>query len=139
VACAAASRSVPSSALVSVWVVGPVHLLLALLHDDAGPAARLLGEAGASREALLRRLPRPSRRPPRGLPEVSADLRRLFERSLREALDRGSDRLDSLHLLIALACSGGGAATRALADSGVDRAALLERLPSPERNVRTAA
>jgi hypothetical protein len=119
--------------------VGPAHLLLALLDEDAGDAAELLGEAGASRKTLLARLPGPSSRPASGLPEVSADLRRLFERSLREALDRGSDRLEPFHLLVALACSGGGPATRALADAGADRAALLDRLPSPERNVRTAA
>jgi hypothetical protein len=119
--------------------VGPTHLLLSLLHPDAGAAADLLREAGASRDHLVRRLPPPSRRPPRGLPEVSADLRRLFERSLQEALDRGSDSLDAVHLLVALASSGSGAAARALADAGADRAAIVERLLSPERNVRTAA
>jgi hypothetical protein len=118
---------------------GLACLLLALLHEDAGDAADLLREVGASREALLERLPGPSRPPAQGLPEVSADLRRLFERSLREALDRGSDRLEAFHLLVALACAGGGTAARALADAGADRAALLDRLPAPERNVRTAA
>jgi hypothetical protein len=119
--------------------VGPAHLLLALLHEDAGAAAELLREAGASGAALRSRLPGPSSRPARGLPEVSADLRRLFEQSLREALGRGSDRLEALHLLVALACSGGGTAARALADAGADRGALIDRLPAPERNVRTAA
>jgi hypothetical protein len=58
---------------------------------------------------------------------------------LQEALDRGSDRLDALHLLVALACSRGGAPARALAEAGADRETLLERLPSRERNVRAAA
>jgi hypothetical protein len=119
--------------------VGPAHLLLALLHGDAGSASELLHEAGGSREKLAASLPAPSRRPARSLPEVSADLRRLFERSLTEALDRGSDRLDALHLLVALACSKSGPAARALEAAGADREALLDRIPAPERNVRTAA
>jgi hypothetical protein len=112
----------------------PEHLLLGLLRDEGGRAARALDAAGvtlarARAEAGSGRGKPTSaemREPDVPLP-VAPEARAIMEESLREAVRRGDDHLGVEHLLLALIHAEGGPALRLLDSLGVE-ADALERL-----------
>jgi hypothetical protein len=85
------------------------HLLLGLLRDEAGLAARALASLGVeltrARDLVAARQGgAPRREPgPRDRPPVSPELRLVFEQALREAVRLGHGHLGVEHLLLALA------------------------------------
>ena len=113
--------------------LGPEHLLLGLLRDEGGRAARALEEAGITLEAARgtlssgRKAERAKRRKKtaagKRLP-VAPKARALMEESLREAVRRGDDHLGVEHLLLALVHDEGGSALRLLEDLGTSAGAL---------------
>ena len=128
-----------ASALDHGWI-GTEHLLLALLADGDGRAARVLrdfavdapwarGEVertfGAG--ALARRRCRRGLMPRGALP-FTARAKKALELSLREAIAMGDDHIGSEHLLLGLAREGDGVAGRMLRSRGIDRDAVRAAL-----------
>ena len=125
------------------WI-GSEHILLGILHEGEGVAARILSDAGAEPDKVrvrivdaleaaprpqVARLPRMRRRGAAGawLGRVHPGLDRL-DREIRDELGREADDGD---LLLVLASMPGLLSGRALAELGVDRDALwgvLERV-----------
>ncbi|RCV53670.1 Clp protease N-terminal domain-containing protein [Marinitenerispora sediminis] len=118
-------------------VVDDVHLLLGLLTEAAGPAAKVLHDHGASLDDLRTRvhgLSVPAAAPPRRgvlrLPRRSDHrpftraAKRSLEGALRAAARRRDRSIGGCHVLVALLDTEDGGARRVLADAGVDVQAL---------------
>jgi hypothetical protein len=101
---------------------GTAHLLLGLLADDTGPAARCLNSIGVEFEAVrdvLATLGLPSGEVERGrrVPIAQAG-RAALEQSLREARRLGHAHLGPEHLLLGVLRDDDGAASEALRRTG---------------------
>ena len=115
--------------------VGFEHLLLALLADGDGGAARVLASLGVDRGALGAEL---ASRIGRGREVVgrvedvpySAGVARVLEAALVEAHSAGAERAGSEHLLAALATKGRGGARRAMARAGLSFGGVREAVRS---------
>jgi ATP-dependent Clp protease ATP-binding subunit ClpA len=116
--------------------LGSEHLLAALLHDDTGPAARLLRDAGADPRRVLKGLLASlvpgsemvtSSRLPRSPCLVAA-----LERAESNADALGHADVDARHLLLGLA-AGTGLAADALRDAGIGVEMLRTRIGRPGR------
>ena len=130
-------------------LVGTGHLLLGVLRDAEGLAARALSSLGislpAARDALERLMTAARIEAPRDEPErlpISRATRRALEQSLREAVARGDGHLGVEHVLLALLREPEAASVRVLGTFGVSPE-LVERrvdeLRDAERNVRLDA
>ncbi len=113
------------------WV-GTEHLLLGLLREGEGIAARVLGSFGIDLEvgrARVRDLSGPggggviSGRIP-----FTARAKKVLEVSLREALAFGHDYIGTEHILLGLARDGEGVAGRLLKESGADRETIRREI-----------
>ena len=123
--------------------VRPEHLLLGLLRQPGGAAGRALAAVGVSLPEVRDRAGEvtdstgdaraggaPS--PDQGAPPISAEVRAVFEQSLREAVRRGEPHLGVEHLLLAL-LRAGGAAVDLLAGLGASAEAVEAQVPAPAR------
>jgi ATP-dependent Clp protease ATP-binding subunit ClpC len=112
-----------SSAQLGHGYVGSEHLLLGLLREGRGTAARALSQAGLSSEgvhsaiAQLVGVGAPAAAPAQGL---TPRCRRIIELSLEEAVRLGEQAVDTGHLLLGLLREGDGAAARVLQAGGVE-------------------
>jgi ATP-dependent Clp protease ATP-binding subunit ClpC len=112
-----------SSAQLGHGYVGSEHLLLGLLREGCGAAAKALSQAGLNSEgvqcsiAQLVGVGAPVAAPSQGL---TPRCRRIIERAMEEALRLGQDRVDTEHLLLGLLREGEGAAARVLGEGGVE-------------------
>ncbi|MDA0565911.1 hypothetical protein LG943_16555 [Streptomonospora sp. S1-112] len=124
--------------------IGAAHLVLGLLAEDRGPAARALAEHGADLAALRDTVRRTAAdgaagagaasRPRRGLfgrlargaghIPFTRPAKRSLEESLRVALDRGDTAISGGHVLLGVLRAGDPGALRALTDAGVAPADL---------------
>jgi Clp amino terminal domain, pathogenicity island component len=118
--------------------IGTEHLLLGLLHEADGLAAKSLTSLGVSLDAARRAVderthPLPSGAP--GSPPFTPEAKQLLELSLREALQLGHKGIDTEHLLLGLARQGESGAVQVLASLGVDldqvRRTLLSFMSEP--------
>jgi ATP-dependent Clp protease ATP-binding subunit ClpC len=137
--------------------IGTEHLLLGLIHEGEGVAARALDELEITLEGVRERVeetiavsgksaagspltPREkkflelSRRA--GTPPFTPRMRKVLELSLREALRLNHDFVDTEHMLLGIAREGEGVATRVLVSMGADlvrvRQQVLSKLPEYE-------
>ncbi len=102
------------------------HLLLGLLHEQDGTAARALTAAGITAEAAraqVRELAGPGEESPAGHIRFTRGARKVLEFSLREAFERGSRHIGTEHIALALMRDPG--------DAGDAGAQVLERLGGP--------
>jgi len=111
--------------------VGSEHLLLGLLYEGEGVAARALESLGISRADVRDRIaeiagPGPGS-PPLPLP-FTPRAKKVLELSLREALALGHHYIGTEHLLLALLHDGEGVGARALAALGADNARIREQV-----------
>jgi hypothetical protein len=124
-------------------LIGPEHLLLGLIRQrkgGAGPLLRALGvRAPAVRAALnskgLRRVEHPAGRV---IPATST--KRVIEQALVEAGQRGSERVGTEHLLLAILYETGEPAAQVLAELGITAervAAMVKGPPAPPGPGRT--
>jgi ATP-dependent Clp protease ATP-binding subunit ClpC len=81
--------------------IGTEHLLLGLLREEDGVAARVLGAFPVTLERLRADVAQGSRLQTVDLP-LTPLAERVLERSLVEALAMGRDRVDSEHILLGL-------------------------------------
>jgi ATP-dependent Clp protease ATP-binding subunit ClpA len=122
------------------------HVLLALTRlDPSTPVGTVLADSGLDHDAVLGALdaererslmavgisigdfdlpqPHPSSRP-----RMAAGAKSALEHALRISLVRGDKRIGSGHILLALLRAEAGTVPRALAEAGVDRAELNDRV-----------
>lgn len=103
--------------------VGSEHLLLGLVREGQGVAARVLRSAGVEGEVIRAAITRlvgvgaPAERPSQGL---TPRCKKIIELSLSEAARLGHHYVGTEHLLLGILREGEGVASRVLADSGVD-------------------
>ena len=113
--------------------LAPEHLLLGLLRDEDGAAAQALRAAGLTLETARAAVDgvadaRPAARARGERLPVSPAARSAMEESLRVAVRRGDGHLGEEHLLLSLVAARDSGVPQLLADLGVERRALEERL-----------
>ncbi len=125
-------------------VVGPKHLLAALLDQEEGLAGRFLEHAGVDAanlqqglEKLLQSIPRVSGY--EGTLQMSSTLARVLSRSEQEAKTLKDDYVSIEHLLIALTEEGDEDLKEMLSKSGLDRNTLLNSLKAVRGSQRVTS
>ena len=105
--------------------IGTEHILLGLIHEGEGVAARALGlldiSLQAARVQVEGRVPR-GRRAPTGHIPFTPRAKKVLELSLREALQLGHDYIGTEHILLGVLREGQGVAAQVLAGFGADYA-----------------
>lgn len=121
--------------------IGTEHLLLGLLHQEDSLAGRVLSELGLTLDDLRQRVKQIS-----GNGTAPADVevpftpnaKKVFDRSLREALALGHNYIGTEHLLLGLLRAEGGVGALILKDMEVREAVMRKLvgtgLPEPESN-----
>ena len=105
--------------------IGTEHILLGLIHESEGLAARALTAMGISlaamRQAVEDIIGRGAQPPPEsGHVPFTPRSKKVLELSLREALQLGSGYIGTEHILFALIREGDGVAAQVLLAEGVD-------------------
>jgi ATP-dependent Clp protease ATP-binding subunit ClpC len=110
--------------------IGTEHLLLGLLAEQEGVAARALRSLGITLDAAreqVREIIGPGPQEVRGHIPFTPRAKKILELSLREALKLGSEVISTEHLLLGLVDEGAGVGAQ-----------ILERLGAPAPAVREA-
>jgi ATP-dependent Clp protease ATP-binding subunit ClpC len=111
--------------------IGTEHILLGLMHEGEGVAAKALESLGISLEAgrhQVEEILGQGQQAPSGHIPFTPRAKKVLELSLREAHHLGLDYADSEHLLLALIREGEGVALQALVALGVDLEQLRGRV-----------
>jgi ATP-dependent Clp protease ATP-binding subunit ClpA len=109
--------------------IGTEHLLLGLLREGEGVAAKALGSLGISLEAVRVQVEERTGQghaTPTGHIPFTPRAKKVLELSLREALQLGHNYLGTEHILLGLLRE--GVAARVLAGFGADHARLREQV-----------
>jgi ATP-dependent Clp protease ATP-binding subunit ClpC len=118
------------SRLLSHNYIGTEHLLLGLLAERQGVAARALESLNVTLEAAREQVVEiigPGEQSPRGHIPFTPRAKKILELSLREALSMGSEVIDTEHLLLGLIDEGDGVGAQ-----------ILQRLGATAQTVREA-
>ena len=103
--------------------IGTEHLLLAILRDPEGPAARALAAQGIVFEGVRNRVAEEigegEEVTPGQIP-FTPRTKKVLELAFREALETGEDLMEPQHILVAIAREGEGFAAEILAEHGAD-------------------
>ena len=111
--------------------IGSEHLLLGLLREGGGPAAKALTAAGVTEQALVQQIEALSGR---GTPDASAPqgmtprTKRIIELSIQSAAQMGTGYVGTEHLLLGILREGQNVALTALANLKLTPQALAEKL-----------
>lgn len=111
--------------------VGSEHLLLGLLFEGGGVAARALASLGISREDVrgqVEEIAGVGARSSAHSLSFTPRAKKVLELSLREALALGHHYVGTEHILLALLRDGEGAGARALSGLGFDEAQIREQV-----------
>jgi len=103
--------------------VGTEHILLGLLREEEGLAARVLRSLEVELEAVREQVGRivgPGEEPTSGQIPFTPRAKKVLELASREATAMGHRHLGTEHVLLGLAREGEGVAARILLDQGVD-------------------
>jgi ATP-dependent Clp protease ATP-binding subunit ClpC len=105
--------------------IGTEHILLGLIREDDGVAARALESLGINLEAMRQAVEDIIGRGAQPLPETgpipfTPRSKKVLELALREALQSSADYIGTEHILLGLIREGDGVAAHVLRDSGVD-------------------
>jgi ATP-dependent Clp protease ATP-binding subunit ClpA len=109
--------------LLSHDYIGTEHILLGLIHEGEGVAARALESLGISLEAVrlqVEEIIGPGQEAPSGHIPFTPRAKKVLELSLREALQLGHDYIGTEHILLGLIREGEGVAAQALVRLGAD-------------------
>jgi len=123
---------------------GVEHLLLGLIREEDGVAARVLRSLGVTGERVCARLgetapsfaQRPSPLEPFPLP-FTPEARTVLERAVRESLRYGSRLVGTEHVLLGLVGEQEGIAVQVLLDLDVDFAKIRDAIPVPPSGLLT--
>ena len=111
--------------------VGTEHILLGLLHEGEGVAARALESLGINREAVRQRVEQligEGQQAPGGHILFTPPAKKVLELSLREAMALGHNYVGTEHILLAMLREGDSVAAQALTGLGIGHAQVRERV-----------
>ena len=111
--------------------IGTEHLLLGLIHEGQGVAAKALESLGISLEAARAQVKETvgqGLRGPTGHIPFTPRAKKVMELSLREALQLGHNYLGTEHLLLGLLSEGEGVGAQVLTRFGADYARVREQV-----------
>ena len=103
--------------------IGTEHILLGLIHEGEGVAAKALEALGISQEAVrdqVKEIIGQGQQPPTGHIPFTPRAKKVLELSLREALQLGHSYIGTEHLLLGLIKEGEGVAAQVLTKLGAD-------------------
>ena len=119
--------------------IGTEHLLLGLIHEGEGVAARALDALGISLDAVRQKVEEMIGRgqeAPSGHIPFTPRAKKVLELSLRESLQLGHDYIGTEHILLGLLREADGVAAQALVSLGADlgqvRRQVIALAGSPE-------
>jgi bifunctional DNase/RNase len=104
------------------WI-GTEHILLGLIRESEGVAARALESLGFGLEAVRQQVEEIIGQPqqaPSGHIRFTSRAKKVLELSLREAFQLGQNHIDTEHILLGLICEGDGVAAQVLVKLGAD-------------------
>jgi ATP-dependent Clp protease ATP-binding subunit ClpC len=111
--------------------IGTEHILLGLIHEGEGVAARALDDLditlGAVREKVEETIGL-SGTLPTGSPPFTPRAKKVLELSLREALQLGHNYIGTEHILLGLVREGEGVAAQVLVSLGADLARVRQQV-----------
>ena len=111
------------SRMLSHNYIGTEHILLGLIHESEGVAARSLESLGISLEAVRRQVKEiigEGQAAPTGHIPFTPRAKKVLELSLREALQLGHNYIGTEHILLGLIREGEGVAAQVLQKLGAD-------------------
>ena len=111
--------------------IGTEHLLLGLIGEGEGVAARALESLGISREAVRQQVEQiigQGKQAPSGHIPFTPRAKKVMELALREANDLGHNYIGTEHILLGLIWEGDGVAARVLTGLGADRARVWQQV-----------
>jgi ATP-dependent Clp protease ATP-binding subunit ClpA len=111
--------------------IGTEHLLLGLIHEGEGVAARALESLGISLEAVRAQVEEiigQGQSAPTGHIPFTPRAKKVFELSLREALQLGHNYMGTEHILLGLVREGEGVAAQVLVKLGADLARVRQQV-----------
>jgi ATP-dependent Clp protease ATP-binding subunit ClpA len=112
--------------------IGPEHMLLGLIHEGEGVAAKALESLGISLEAVRAQVQEEiigqDQRAPVGHIPFTPRAKKVFELSLREALQLGHNYIGTEHILLGLVREGEGVAAQVLVKLGADLARVRQQV-----------
>ena len=103
--------------------IGTEHILLGLIHEGEGVAAKALDSLGISLDAVRQQVEEiigRGQQAPAGHIPFTPRAKKVLELSLREALQLGHDYIGTEHILLGLIREGGGVADQILVKLGAD-------------------
>jgi ATP-dependent Clp protease ATP-binding subunit ClpC len=127
--------------------IGTEHILLGLIHEDEGVAAKALKSLGIALDEVRHQVEEiigQGRQAPSGHIPFTPRAKKVLELSLREALQLGHNYIGTEHILLGLIHEGEGIAAQVLVKLGADlgrvRQQVLQQLyGGPEREPDTGA
>jgi hypothetical protein len=111
--------------------IGTEHILLGLIHEGEGVAAKALESLGISLEAVREKVEEtsgPAGSAPTGSPPFTPRAKKVLELSLREALQLGHNYIGTEHMLLGLVREGEGVAAQVLISLGADLARVRQQV-----------
>ena len=111
--------------------IGTEHILLGLIQEGEGVAAKALSQLGIPLEDVQRRVEQtvgPSATAPTGSPPFTPRAKKVMELSLREALQIGHNYIGTEHLLLGLVREGEGVGAQVLSGLGADPARVRQQV-----------
>ena len=111
--------------------IGTEHLLLGLLREGDGVAAKALGELGVRLDDVRERVKETTGPPgsaPTGSPPFTPRTKKVLELSLREALQLGHNYISTEHILLGLVREGEGVAAQVLVRLGAELSRVRQQV-----------
>ncbi|MDA8374641.1 MAG: ATP-dependent Clp protease ATP-binding subunit [Actinomycetota bacterium] len=111
--------------------IGTEHILLGLIHEGEGVAAKALESLGISLEAVREKVEEligPASGPSAGSPPFTPRAKKVLELSLREALQLGHNYIGTEHMLLGLVREGDGVAAQVLTSLGADLSRVRQQV-----------
>jgi ATP-dependent Clp protease ATP-binding subunit ClpA len=126
--------------------IGTEHILLGLIHEGEGVAAKALESLGISLEAVRQQVEEiigQGQQAPSGHIPFTPRAKKVLELSLREALQLGHNYIGTEHILLGLIREGDGVAAQVLVKLGADlnrvRQQVIQLLHGRQGNEPTSA
>jgi ATP-dependent Clp protease ATP-binding subunit ClpC len=111
--------------------IGTEHILLGLIHEGEGVAAKALESLGVSLEAVREKIEEtvgPAGSSTTGSPPFTPRAKKVLELSLREALQLGHNYIGTEHMLLGLVREGEGVAAQVLVSLGADLSRVRQQV-----------
>jgi ATP-dependent Clp protease ATP-binding subunit ClpC len=115
----------------NVDFIGTEHILLGLIHEGDGIAAKALGALGVNYDSVRKKVRKAASHggtTSSGSPPFTPPAKKVLELALREALQLGHNYIGTEHILLGLVREGSDAATQILLDLGVELADVRDKV-----------